>query len=89
MRVRAVDSDTIGKPQRKATMYCVFCYENEKHLMGLSGQSKKIKDAILQSVKENKGKKNSIVIIHTHSDGPYERIVIAELGKKKNLTCDT
>jgi len=72
----------------KTTMYCVFCYENEKGTLGLSGQSKKIKDAILQSVKENKGKKNSIAIIHSHNDGPYERILIAGLGKKNKMTFD-
>ena len=88
MRARAIDSDTVGKPKRKATMYCVFCYENEKGTLGLSGQSKKIKDAILQSVKENKGKKNSIAIIHSHNDGPYERILIAGLGKKNKMTFD-
>ena len=88
MRVRAVDSDTIGKPQRKATMFCEFCYENEKGTLGLSNQNKKIKDAILQSVKETKGKKNSITIIHSHNEGPYERILIAGLGKKNKLTLD-
>ena len=88
MRVRVVSGDTIGKPKRKATMFCVFCYENEKGTLGLSSQNKKIKDAILQSVKETKGKKNSIAIIHSHNDGPYERILIAGLGKKNKLTLD-
>jgi len=85
MRVRAES----GSPEKKKTsVLCAFCFEDTNTPIGLGKLHKKIDQAVLQSIKEIKGKKNKITLIHSHKEIPPERILIAGLGKKNRLTSD-
>ncbi len=85
MRVRAES----GSPEKKKTsVLCAFCFEDTNAPIGLGKLHKKIDQAVLQSIKEIKGKKNKITLIHSHKEIPSERILIAGLGKKNRLTSD-
>jgi len=85
MRIRAES----GSPEKKKTsVLCAFCFEDTNTPIGLGKLHKKIDQAVLQSVREIKGKKNKITLIHSHKEIPSERILIAGLGKKNKLTSD-
>jgi leucyl aminopeptidase len=85
MRIRTES----GSPEKKKTsVLCAFCFEDTKTPIGLGKLHKKIDQTVLQSVKEIKGKKNKIILIHSHKEIPSERILIAGLGKKNKLTSD-
>ncbi len=85
MRIRA---DTIPSEKKKTQVLCAFCFEDENTPIGLGKFNKKIDQIVSQSVKEIKGKKNKITIIHSHKDIPAERVLIAGIGKKNKITSD-
>ena len=85
MRIRA---DTIPSEKKKTQVLCAFCFEDENTPIGLGKFNKKIDQIVSQSVKEIKGKKNKIAIIHSHKDIPAERVLIAGIGKKNKITSD-
>jgi len=85
MRVKAES----GSPVKKRTaVLCAFCFEDNTSPIGLGKLQRKIDEAVLQSVKEIKGKKNKIAIIHSHKEIPAEKILIAGIGKKNKITSD-
>jgi len=85
MRIRA----ETGLPVKKRTsVLCAFCFEDANLAIGLDKLNKKIDQTISQSIKEFRGKKNKIAIIHSHKEIVSERILIAGLGKKNKLTSD-
>ena len=85
MRIRAES----GSPEKKKTsVLCAFCFEDINTPIGLGKIHKKIDQTVLQSIKEIKGKKNKIILIHSHKEIPSERILIAGLGKRNELTSD-
>ncbi len=85
MRIRA---ESILSGKKKTKVLCAFCFEDTSIAIGLGKLNKKIDQIISQSVKEIKGKKGKISIIHSHNEIPSERILIAGLGKKNKLTSD-
>ena len=85
MRVRAETGIPIKK---KTSILCAFSIEDTNVAIGLGKFNKKIDQTISQSLKEIKGKKGKIAIIHSHKEIPSERILIAGLGKKNKLTSD-
>tara|TARA_B110001454_G_scaffold178482_1_gene171344 strand:+ start:599 stop:2080 length:1482 start_codon:yes stop_codon:yes gene_type:complete len=85
MRIRA---ETIIPAKKKTPVLCAFCFEDTNVPIGLERLDKKIDQTILESVRENKGKKNSIAIIHSHKELPSEKILIAGIGKKNQITSD-
>ena len=85
MRIRA---ETGLATKKKTSILCAFCIEDTNVAIGLGKFNKKIDQTISQSVKEFKGGKGKITIIHSHKEVPSERILIAGLGKKNKLTAD-
>ncbi len=85
MRIRA---ESILSEKKKTAVLCTFCFEDTNVPIGLGKLNKKIDEIVLQSVKETKGKKNKIAIIHSHKEIPAERILIAGIGKKSKITSD-
>ncbi|MDP6898214.1 MAG: M17 family peptidase N-terminal domain-containing protein, partial [Candidatus Nitrosopelagicus sp.] len=85
MRIRA---ETGLATKKKTSILCAFCIEDTNVAIGLGKFNKKIDQTISQSVKEFKGGKGKITIIHSHKEVPSERILIAGLGKKNKLTSD-
>ena len=85
MRVRAESSSPIKK---RTLVLCAFCFEDNTSPIGLGKLQRKIDEAVLQSAKEIKGKKNNIAIIHSHKEIPAEKILIAGIGKKNKITSD-
>jgi len=85
MRIRA---ESILSGKKRTSILCAFCFEDANVPIGLGKLNKKIDEIVLQSVKETKGKKNKIAIIHSHKEIPAERILIAGIGKKNKITSD-
>ena len=65
MRVRAESSSPIKK---RTLVLCAFCFEDNTSPIGLGKLQRKIDEAVLQSAKEIKGKKNNIAIIHNNTN---------------------
>ena len=85
MRIR---TEAVSPVKKRTSILCAFCFEDTSIAIGLGKLNKKIDQIISQSVKEIKGKKGKISIIHSHDEIPSERILIAGLGKKNKLTSD-
>ena len=85
MRIRA---ESILSGKKKTAVLCAFCFEDANVPIGLEKLNKKIDQIVLQSIKETKGKKNKIAIIHSHKEVPAERILIAGIGKKNKISSD-
>ena len=85
MRIR---TEAVSPVKKRTSILCAFCFEDTSIAIGLGKLNKKIDQIISQSVKEIKGKKGKISIIHSHNEIPSERILIAGLGKKNKLTSD-
>ena len=83
-----IKSEAISPAKKRTSVLCAFCFEGNNTPIGLGKLHKKIDQTIFQSVKEIKGKKNEIVIIHTHKEMPAEKVLIAGLGKKNKITSD-
>ena len=83
-----IKSEAISPAKKRTSVLCAFCFEGNNTPIGLGKLHKKIDQTIFQSVKEIKGKKNEIVIIHTHKEIPAEKVLIAGLGKKNKITSD-
>ena len=63
MRVRA---ESVPSEKKKTKVLCTFCFEDTNAPIGLGRFNKKIDQIVSQSVKEIKGKRNKITIIHSH-----------------------
>ena len=85
MRIRAESNSPVKK---RTAVLCAFCFEDSISPIGLGKLQRKIDEAVLQTTKEIKGKKNKIAIIHSHKEIPAEKILIAGIGKKNKLTSD-
>ena len=85
MRIRA---EAVSPVKKRTSILCAFCFEDTNVAIGLGKLNKKIDQTISQSVKEINGKKGKISIIHSHKEIPSERVLIAGLGKKNELTSD-
>ena len=85
MRIRA---ESVPSEKKKTQVLCTFCFEDTNAPIGLGRFNKKIDQIVSQSVKEIKGKRNKITIIHSHKEIPAERILVAGIGKRNKITSD-
>ena len=81
MRVRAESSSPIKK---RTLVLCAFCFEDNTSPIGLGKLQRKIDEAVLQSVKEIKGKKNKIAIRHGFPK-PFDKGVLITCCPKKEM----
>ncbi|MCV0430580.1 leucyl aminopeptidase [Nitrosopumilus sp.] len=75
--------------KKKTNLLCGFVLENTNKPMGLPKFDTKTTSAINQSLKDMEGKLGKLSIIPIPGKKPIQRILLAGLGKKENLTKDT
>jgi leucyl aminopeptidase len=73
----------------KTSLLCGFVLENSNNVLGLGKSDAKTTLAINQSLKDMEGKLGRISIIPMPGKNPAQRILLAGIGKKENLTNDT
>jgi leucyl aminopeptidase len=73
----------------KTSLLCGFVLENSNNVLGLGKYDAKTTLAINQSLKDMEGKLGRISIIPMPGKNPAQRILLAGIGKKENLTNDT
>jgi len=74
---------------KKTHLLCVFVLENSNKILGLGKLDSKTSAAISQSLKDMEGKLGKLNIIPVPGEKQTQRILLAGLGKKENLTKDT
>jgi len=80
---------TEGSAKRKTNLLCGFVLENSDKVLGLPKFDSKTTSAVNQSLKDMEGKLGKLSIIPMPGKKPVQRILIAGIGKKENLTKDT
>ena len=75
--------------KKKTELLCGFVLENSNKVLGLTKIDKKIALSINQSLKDMEGKLGKLSIIPSPGDRYTNRILLAGLGKKENITNDT
>ena len=75
--------------KKKTQILCGFVLENSNKVLGINKFDTKISAAINQSLKDMEGKLGKLSIIPVPGKNPAQRILLAGLGKKENLTNDT
>jgi len=73
----------------KTSLLCGFVLENSNNVLGLGTYDAKTTSAINQSLKDMEGKLGRISVIPIPGKNPAQRILLAGIGKKENLTSDT
>jgi len=73
----------------KTSLLCGFVLENSNNVLGLGKYDAKTTSAINQSLKDMEGKLGRISVIPIPGKNPAQRILLAGIGKKENLTSDT
>ena len=76
----------IGK---KTQLLCGFVFENSNKVLGMGDFDSKITSAINQSLKDMEGRLGKLSIIPIPGQNSIQRILLAGLGKKENMTKDT
>ena len=74
---------------KKSQLLCGFVLENSKKVLGLRKFDTKTASMINQSLKDMEGKLGRLSIIPLSGKKSTQRILLAGLGKKENLTKDT
>ena len=74
---------------KKTQLLCGFVLENSKKVLGLRKFDTKTASMINQSLKDMEGKLGRLSIIPLSGKKSTQRILLAGLGKKENLTKDT
>ena len=74
---------------KKTQLLCGFVLENSNKVLGINKFDAKISAAINQSLKDMEGKFGKLSIIPVPGKNLAQRILLAGLGKKENLTNDT
>lgn len=80
---------TESSTKKKTQLLCGFVLENSNKVLGLGKFDFKTSSAINQSLKDMQGKLGKLNIIPVPGKKPVQRILLAGLGKKENLTKDT
>jgi leucyl aminopeptidase len=80
---------TESSTKKKTQLLCGFVLENSNKVLGLGKVDVKISSAINQSLKDMEGKLGKLNIIPVPEKKSVQRILLAGLGKKENLTKDT
>ncbi len=75
--------------KKKTHLLCGFVLENSNKILGLGKFDAKTSSSINQSLKDLGGKLGKLSIIPVPGKNPAQRILLAGLGKKENLTKDT
>jgi len=83
MRIR------IESSKKKTSLLCGFVLENSTTVLGLGKFDAKTSSIIDQSVKDMEGKLAKLSIIPFSGKNSIQRILLAGLGKKENMTKDT
>ena len=74
---------------KNTQLLCGFVLENSNKVLGLKKFDTKTTSAINQSLKDMEGKLGRFSIIPVPGKKPAQRIMLAGIGKKENLTKDT
>ena len=74
---------------KNTQLLCGFVLENSSKVLGLKKFDNKTTSAINQSLKDMEGKLGRFSIIPVPGKKPAQRILLAGIGKKENLTKDT
>ncbi|MCP2506192.1 MAG: leucyl aminopeptidase [Nitrosopumilus sp.] len=82
-----INSDSYGK--KKTELLCGFVLEDSNKVLGLPKFDTKISSSINQSIKDMNGKLGKLTIIPIPGNKRAQRILLAGIGKKENLTNDT
>jgi len=80
---------TESSTKKKTQLLCGFVLENSNKVLGLGKFDTKTSSAINQSLKDMQGKLGKSNIIPVPGKKHAQRILLAGLGKKENLTKDT
>ena len=75
--------------KKKTSLLCGFVVENSNKVTGLPNFDKKITSSINQSLNDMNGKLGKLSIIPIPEKNSIQRILLAGIGKKDNLTRDT
>ena len=79
---------TENSTKKKTSLLCGFVLEDSNKVLGLPKFDTKTTSAINQSLKDMEGKLGKLSIIPIPGK-PIQRILLAGIGKKENLTKDT
>ena len=79
---------TESSTKRKTELLCGFVLEDSNKVLGFGKFDTKTNSAISQSIKDIEGKLGKVSVI-TLPGKQIQRIVLAGLGKKDNITNDT
>ena len=74
---------------KKTQLLCAFVLEDSNKIIGLPKFDTKISSSINQSLKDMRGKLGKLTIIPISGKKQVQRILLAGIGKKENLTNDT
>ncbi|AJW71630.1 leucyl aminopeptidase [Nitrosopumilus adriaticus] len=85
----SVKLKTESSIKKKTELLCGFVLENSNKVLGLTKIDVKTASSINQSLKDLDGKLGKMIIIPTPGAKYANRILLAGLGKKENLTNDT
>ena len=80
---------TENSTKKKTSLLCGFVVEKSNKVMGLPKFDTKTQSTIDMSLKDMEGKLGRISIIPIPGKKPVQRILLAGIGKKENLTKDT
>ncbi len=80
---------TESSTKKKTQLLCGFVLENTNKVLGLGTFDSKTASSINQSLKDMEGKMGRLSIIPVVGKKSAQRILLAGLGKKENLTKDT
>jgi leucyl aminopeptidase len=80
---------TESSAKKKTDILCGFVLEDSNKVLGLPKFDTKISSSISQSLKDMNGKLGKITIIPIPGKKQTQRILLAGIGKKENLTQDT
>ena len=80
---------TESSTKRKTELLCGFVLEDSNKVLGLPKFDTKVSSAINQSLKDMNGKLGKLTIIPIPGKKQAQRILLAGIGKKENLTQDT
>ena len=80
---------TESSTKKKTNLLCGFVLENSNKVLGLPKFDTKTTSAINQSLKDMEGKLGKLSVIPIPGKKPVQRILLAGIGKKENLTKDT
>ena len=80
---------TESSTKKKTQLLCGFVLENSNKVLGLGKFDAKTSSAINQSLKDMQGKLGKLNIIPLPGKKSAQRILLAGLGKKENITKDT